>query len=414
MNIHEDIKAYLDNELNTEDARRLEEALQNDPLAQEHLAHLKAIAHGLRLVEAEATVKGKAALLDRLATKKKFYNNPKFLALAGVAASLLIGCFFLGNLSLRDADNSEPLQYKLLAPAAKVEASPDASPTYKRAPAIRPTSAAKAMPDSAKFDKRGGSEAENLSAPEDQIQYYVQPETPAQSRSLQPSVGSAAVSNTPYLTKTDISLDVEVQDVSEASSKASNIAKDLGGFTSHLDANSSHANMSLTVPHDKVDAALEDLKRLGSLLQLTVDNTPLSGAYQNNADEEARLKESIAELRKLVNQTNKPYQREQFLSEINEKLQELDNFKHANSGIKSAARMSTIQLALEKASKPVTPPKTKSEIEQTIEDMTTGFKMVLFKVFKGLTYLAIASPVWVPLVLLGMWLARASRNKSNF
>lgn len=95
MNIRENLKAYLDGELNAPDRAEVEEALKSDPALQLELQQMKEISQSLRGAANPVNAVGLAATLERLA-KPRTSLGPRWLLPTGLAATAILAIFGAG------------------------------------------------------------------------------------------------------------------------------------------------------------------------------------------------------------------------------------------------------------------------------------------------------------------------------
>lgn len=118
-----------------------------------------------------------------------------------------------------------------------------------------------------------------------------------------PSVGGAAT----RLQRTEATLDVRVEDVSSATTRATQIATSLGGYAQSVNYSSGgSAFIELRVPAQSVKAALARLESLGTIVSQNLSVTDLEHDLQVESQQIAQLRRTIEALTTALRSTSLP------------------------------------------------------------------------------------------------------------
>lgn len=167
-----------------------------------------------------------------------------------------------------------------------------------------------------------------------------------------------------------VRLSLDVEDVEQASAKVRSAATDAGGFVSSEESRlattkggRSWAEITVSVPVDKLDATITDLSDVGTVTQRTSTTEDLSSQYTDTAARVRTLKKSVERLQKLIDTTSDLDQIVTLESELSTREADLESMTSQQKTLEK--RMTTAPITVSLAT-----PSTQAEDEPEEE---TGF-----------------------------------------
>ncbi|MDN5717564.1 MAG: DUF4349 domain-containing protein [Janibacter sp.] len=252
-----------------------------------------------------------------------------------------------------------------------------------------------------------------------------QPESAATSGSGDQGKGSSSKSSSGYKAPTDahiartVSLSLTVKDLDQASAKVRSTARTAGGYVSEEDSRSatyeggrSWAEITVTVPVDKLDSATTDLTQIGEVTKRSSSAEDLTSQYTDTTARVRTKTKAVKRLRALIDSTE----------DLNQIVTLEDELATREADLES---MTSQQKSLEKrtATAPITVSLTteSTQVDDAEEDETgfgaglsQGWSAFTSALSVGLTALGALTPFAVTgLVLLtplAWWLRRRTRR----
>lgn len=381
MNAREWIKAYVDGEATIAERHAVEALLKSDPTAAEEADALRSLSEQIRTSAVEPAVTGKERTLDRLAKlgparvpKRAF---PWRLALGGAAAIVLVALFFpVLN------EGKEAAKRSWGESAVMSEAPPSAGMGYGGAAGAESAATA------------------DMAAPQNSSKRAVSggdlPATPGVTQPLMIRTGQITLA---------------VESVRESNRRVVAIAEGLGGMlqNSSISANQGSvpkADMVIRVPEKRFTMAMEQLSELG---EVKMESSTGEDVTTQVADVEARLKvlraeeDSFLTLLRGARRVNEIIEIKDRLSTIRQEIESMDAQRKA---LRTMAAYSTIHVSLEervKADQPAGSPNWEEDAWESAKNALGAVGRALGRI--GI-YLAVFSPLWLPVLLVVIWLRR--------
>jgi hypothetical protein len=212
-------------------------------------------------------------------------------------------------------------------------------------------------------------------------------------------------------------LRVRVKDVEKAERTVGSIAAEVGGYldsANSTDLASDHPKITMTlrVPVEAFDPSMQRFEGLGTRLSKTVSSEDVTGQL---VDYEAQLKTLAAQeetYRGLLKQSrslDSVITLQDKLTEVRTNIERIAAMRKALAG---QAAMSTIQLTLEQDAVLSAPPADPDWLSQSWAQATTGLVSIARAFAVMFIWLAVFSPLWVPILLLARR-AIAAANAAN-
>lgn len=444
MNMREDLKAFVDNEVSEQERTRLLKEIENSPELQAEVIELRQMSRVIKEEAWQPQPVGLERTLGALASGSKrapWWMGKSFQWAFGagcvvIMASILFPVFAQSksaakNTSIAFAAKSEAawsggeseVAYGAasstgggaMAAEGLVNGPPQLSDVSKgKAREWRDSVATKSPMRGAERNQKG------VNLDQDNWQLRNQQASPSASMPSVPpgelpSADAEYKSTQPRYEIKTANLAVEVLDVPKAQQDAEAIAKAVRGRVessqkSDDEGRLASAELTFRVPVASFETAVNRIRKLGRVL-----NDSLSGqdVTAEVADTAARLKvmkaeeDQYVELLKATKKIGEVLSVKERLSQVR---QEIESLEASNKVLKSQAAESTINLSLtEKPSES----KPRQDPEWT-EDSWSRAVSSLSSVGRGLgragVYLFVFSPIWIPIALLVWWLARRNRR----
>lgn len=384
MNIRENLKAYLDQELSAEDAAMVRDALAGDPELQKEAELMSWISKTLKT----ATIPQAQATLSQ---KPHWSLARKRLAISGVVATCLIA-FLVATPLLRKS---------------RFASNTDSSPAAMPAPA-------RSMPmDIA----AGGNEASGIGGGRaDMSAEFEKRESPKEMQAGEaatPSNGGVPMGQ-PDVIKIG-SLSMVVDNLQNAVTDATNAAKGLGGFIESNSGNSSGsfstATLMLRVPSQNFETLLSMSRKLGKVTAESVTGQDVTAQI---VDLTARIKTMRAEedqLRALMSRASRIGDLLAIKDRLTQVRTEIETMQASQASLKNQAKYSTLSLQLEQRRQVDRPENTKGWAEDAWTSAVNGLNSVGRFLGQAIITTFVFAPIWLPILLIGWFAVRAINRK---
>ena len=382
MNIRENLKAYLDQELSAEDAAMVRDALAGDPELQKEAELMSWISKTLKT----ATIPQAQATLSQ---KPHWSLSRKRLAISGVVATCLIAFLVATPLLTRFASNADSAPAAMPAPASSM-------PMDIAAGGNEASGLAGGRADmSAEFEKRESSEEIRTG------------EAPTASNGGVP-IGQ------PDVIKIG-SLSMVVDNLQNAVTDATNAAKGLGGFIESNSGNSSGsfstATLMLRVPSQNFETLLSMSRKLGKVTAESVTGQDVTAQI---VDLTARIKTMRAEedqLRALMSRASRIGDLLAIKDRLTQVRTEIETMQASQASLKNQAKYSTLSLQLEQRRQVDRPENTKGWAEDAWTSAVNGLNSVGRFLGQAIITMFVFAPIWLPILLIGWFAVRAINRK---
>lgn len=390
--IREDLKAYLDGELEAARAQEVEQALASDPTLREEADLMKAMSETLKAMADEPVVSGAATTLAKVRGRRR-WNFQQLGMMSGAVGLAVVAILLVRGGPM---DGEEMSRNTVSFPTE--ESSATASDSMPESPGNATLGRGAG----------GGAGAENS------FKNRVMDQAPKrESRPANSGIASSAAASEPTMNPLLIrtaNLTVKVPSAAEALAAAERIAKAQGGFTTNTNHSKTEgvtpsATATLRVPVKNFDFALTALRKLG---EVTLDQSNSDDVTTEVADIEARLKVMRAEEESYVTML-RAARRVGELLEIKERLssvrQQIESLDAQRKSLRNMSSYSTINVTLEERARAGEPKK-----DNWSGDAWTGAVNGLLSVLRSMGQAAIFvfvySPIWLPILFLGWLVAR--------
>lgn len=447
MNIREDLKAFLDNELTPERALEVSAAIDQDPALREEYLFMKQLSGDIKSAVNEPQVKGLDKATERV-TKPRFnWALPRWATygVAGLAAVFVIGLVGqsmpnpLKGLSMGEAEVSST-EAKMAAPmderAGDRTGMSVGEPRGERAAdsnlqimkskgevsrsqpnmGFEAPTAGKSVDGEGQTRGGGGAGAytqdmreEAKMSQEAESQSYNR--LRADKYQTNSNAGGAPGVRDRKVIRT-AQMGLKVKDVGKAMSDTETQVAAMGGFVENTNFNqaedASKGTMNFQVPEKNFDAIVEYLGKAGTIISNRKTGTDVTGeiAYTDGrvislADEELNL---IKELQRTKNSTD----RLEIRSRLSNVRQEMRGLKEQNKATKDLAEMSRFVVSFEKSGQ-----FDSASPDDWFGQTTNGAGNVLGffgRIFGvGLIYTVFLAPVWLPIVGIVWYLRKKAK-----
>ncbi|MEQ1820968.1 MAG: DUF4349 domain-containing protein [Fimbriimonadaceae bacterium] len=430
-NIREDLKAFIDGELTEARAQEVETAIASDPVLQQEVLFMRSLGTELNKLKNDPEVAGAQATLDKLRKKPKAdFRVPVFAASAmGIA---LIGLFVSPMLmnSMGSADTAE-----LAATAKKsvASASPMSSaPTNERVGGPAETDGG-LMEQSPEF--RGGGGGKALSGLEQEMyakrgaagSVDKQPNpTDVKGRWYKEGDASKSSGGNAGLTRGDVErllqgsmmirdadISVGVKSAREAKEQLRTTIDSWKGdgakiLTTNLNSTENETKLvaELRVPESRFEETLDMLAKMGNVIS---EHSASEDVTNQVVDTTVRARSWATELlrlkKELANSTDRA-EKVQLKSKIYQAQLELDSWNMQKEVLDKQTLFSRIHVTFVQSEDGNLV--SDSWSEGSLGSATSGLKTVGRIVGSFLIYVLVYIPVWLPLVLFGIWMKKRS------
>ncbi|MCC7435534.1 MAG: DUF4349 domain-containing protein [Methanoregulaceae archaeon] len=380
--IREDLKAYLDGELETARAQEVEQALAADPALRQEAELMKAMSETLKAMVPDTPPTGAAKTLDRLRSRRR-WSLGQWVTMGGAIALAFVAINLVrpGGGAMESADLAV---YKEMSPGNASSAPASTLPSTGDETIDVPT-------------LRGGGVGGGGGADK----------APGRSSSPAPIVDVPSLN--PLLIRT-ANLWLKVNSASESLAQAEQIAKGNGGFTTSTNHSSTEgatpsATATLRVPVKTFESALGALRKLGEVVQ---DQSNSDDVTTEVADSEARIKVMRAEEDSYVTML-RAARRVGELLEIKERLssvrQQIESLDAQRKALRGQASYSTINVTFTERPK-AGEPKKENWSGDAWSNAVNGLMSVLRSLGQAAIFAFVYAPIWLPILFVGWLVAR--------
>lgn len=213
----------------------------------------------------------------------------------------------------------------------------------------------------------------------------------------------------------DTFMSMQVKDVRKAADQIQAKVVELGGFLVDENVNmpegAASGNITVRVPEEKRVEALEAFRALGvKVVSETVSGRDVTDQYEDIAAKLAVLNTTKAKFEEIMGQASKIQDLLQVQRELVSLQQQIDSLKGRQQYLEQSAKLtrisvylSTDELALPYAPDQAWRPQVvfKQAVRSLIGSARQGAN--------GVIWLTVYAPIWLPVLIIGWWLAR--RNK---
>lgn len=206
-----------------------------------------------------------------------------------------------------------------------------------------------------------------------------------------PMPGGGPVGPARLVRTVDLEVRVRPGEFEQQWSAANNVAERHGGFVTSSSADvqrsGSTGTFVMRVPTDKLEAALTDLRRLGTLVRMNRSGYDVSGQL---ADSEARLRNlraQEAQLLELLKQAKSVGDVLEIRGRLDGLRQEIESVDGQRAGVQQDVDLSTIQFTLRDSAKGSTAPQEKSKVERAFTQAGDAFTTTLAGFVLAIGYL---------------------------
>lgn len=374
--IREDLKAYLDGELPEERAAEVREALVADPALQEEVNWMKNLGQQIReMATVPAPVGGdKAAAAVRKPPIGRVWLKTALTWAVGAACVVIVGAIVFPVF----AQSKEAAKRTSALADAKYEGMMETS-------AMAPASEAPGRAGAGAMDKSAESYAD-------------------EAKMIPQMVGTRQVIR-------NANLGVNVENASEAQSKAQDMTKRMQGFveSSVLDRSNvarPTASLSLRIPSQKFDQAMTELRALGDVESENITGQDVTAEI---TDLTARLKVMRAEEESYITMLRAAKKVGELL-EIKERLsavrQNIESIDAQRKNLSDLAALSTIQVTFMQRPGAQEEEKPKPWAQDTWNNAVEGLAGALRFLGQVVITVFVYAPIWLPVLFIGWWAAR--------
>ena len=396
MNPRENLKAFLDNELDVETRSQMESALKNDPSLREEMAELESLGKTIQLFASAAPVAGRAAALDKVAPKQDKAGAKFFWrTMIAVGTVAILGTIF----------------FPVFAQSKSESAGVMSSPTADISEYSGTESVAPASPPLLSYENKDTVSRERSEmAPGDER------------KSVGSSVPSNDIAKSPLApvstTQRDIikngSIDLLVQELSGSIALVENIAKSNSGYveSSHSNqfTNSKVANLTIRVDSQQFENVMSRVRELGEVVSESTSGEDVTAAI---ADYGARVKvlRIEEEQYRILLQNAK---RLQDILDLKQRIanvrMEIESYEAQLKSLQGMASLSTINISLKEAN-PENRVVPSDWAGGAVNSALNALKAVGRFIGQTFIFIGILAPIWLPILGIGWWLRKRSMKQ---
>lgn len=390
MNYHEDVKAFVDGELEAGYRAEMEAAMEKDADLREEIEAMRALGFELKRAAVKHPHTGAEKAMGRLLPRPWGWR----------LMTPAIGLATVAILAIMFGPVRASSRFKGMSEASTGVAAQDSNVSTG---------------GSAMAGDQGVSVSGSMTGGE-MKQKRLQPkaEEPVFGTStLQPPRdvnGEVAPALNPDLIRT-ASISIRVTSASEAHDSATSLAKRMGGFYESSSINKSEgqsasADVTLRVPVTMFDATLKQLRQIGEVLNESSNSQDVTAQI---ADVGARLKVLRAEEESYVTMLRAGRKVGEIL-EIKDRLstvrQEIESLTAQQKALKNQSSYSTIACSFQEKPKVEAERPPKEWSQDAWANAVNNLKDVGRFVGQALIFIFVFSPIWLPVLLVGLWISR--------
>lgn len=447
MNMREELKAFVDNELPEERRAEILRALENDPALQAEVIELRQMSRMIHEEAWQPEPRGLEQTLTALTARKNktpWWIRPQVGWVLGAACCLALAMvlfppvFSQAKMAAKHtallAESREEKAGATWSPQAPLSnGSPDLTQkqdVYGQSTNVVPPSPASAAASKARY--RGAD------ALKDPTLHYSPSETPLSSEAQ--DQGSLRVPGSPkapdsdteayfsrdkaginfngaeprYLIK-QADLAVEVPDVPKAQHEAESIANSVGGRVESSVKNAQEgalasAELTLRVPVSRFETAVNRTRNLGRVLSDAISGADVTTQV---VDAEARLKvlraeeDQYVELLRSTKKVGEVLSVKERLSQVRQEIESLDATRKV---LRNQAAESAINLSLTERPSTEKPVRDENWLEGVWAKAVSGLSAAGRAIGAAVVFIFVYSPIWLPILFIGWLVARRARK----
>jgi hypothetical protein len=413
MNMNENLKAFIDNEVSDLERAQILKEMESNPQMQAEIIELRQMSRVIKEEAWQPQPVGLERTLNALssptAQKRRWWINTLALIGAGACCLMLAAILFPVFAQSKMAASATAMRYEFKT-AGGVEGEAPVSSPAEHQPADSDATIALKAPQSdyakAKADSNGrpieGGKSERWRVYGDDVRA---PQSPA-------AANPPAVSQPRYQIKT-ANLAVEVEDVSKSQQMAESIAKAVGGRVessqkSNDEGSLASAELTFRVPVGSFETAVNRIRKLGRVLNDALTGEDVTAQV---VDTQARLKvmraeeDQYVELLKATKKIGEVLSVKERLSQVRQEIEGLDAQQKT---LRDQAAESTINLSLSEKPKPGKPKQNDNWFEDVWANAIGGLNGVGRFLGSAAIFLFVFSPIWLPIGLASLWFYRRS------
>lgn len=385
MNYHEDVKAFVDGELEASYRAEMEAAMEKDADLREEIEAMRALGFELKRAAVKHPATGAEKAIGR--NLRRPWGWRLMTPAIGLAAvAILAIAFGPGGASSR---------FKGMAEASTAIAAQDSEMS----------TGGSAMAGDQGLAVNGTVTGRDPTLRTLPGKHYGAPTEPEADTN-----GVAGPTLNPDLIRT-ASISMRVASASEALDSATALAKRMGGFYEASRINqhqgeSASADVTLRVPVTMFDATLKQLRKIGEVLDQSSNSQDVTAQI---ADVGARLKVLRAEEESYVTMLRAGRKVGEIL-EIKDRLstvrQEIESLTAQQKALKNQSSYSTIACSFQEKPKVEAERPPKDWSEDTWANAVNNLKDVGRFLGQALIFIFVFAPIWLPVLLVGLWISR--------
>ncbi len=425
MNMREDLKAFIDNELPEVERTRILKEIENDPKLQAEVIELRQMSRMIKEEAWQPQPVGLERTLGALLSNQPARKRPWWasgLTLLGAGACVLIVAaicfpvFSQAKLAAKmDRNTATPAEFADEKAKSEMEA-----PTSfgLQVPQSHAGEQDNGVGSDGYGDFKSGKGAVLRGRAKDAAKFNPRTEAGWSARASQASSGNPMAASPAVAARFQIktgNLSVEVADVPKAQQEAEKIAKMVGGRIetsnkSNDEGRLASAELTLRVPVGSFETAVNRIRKLGRVLTDSLNGEDVTAQV---VDSEARLKvmraeeDQYVELLKATKKIGEVLSVKEKLSQVRQDIESLDATRKA---LREQSAESTINLSLSEKPSPEKP----KHDENWLDNVWGNAVSSLNSVGRGLgtvgVFLFVFSPIWLPVSIGGWWWSRRVRR----
>lgn len=398
MNIRENLKAYLDGELNAAEREAVEQALSESAELREEVTFMKKISESISTyASADAS-----APQARPKPAKRFGLSRLQWGLAGGLVCLLglmviFPLFAQSKFSSKgDFANSE------VASSMPAEAPMATAGKAAGGEAMDGVSTSRAPEEMAKSRTSYGA---------------YEPERAPATASPAPMDAAAkpVVPNAQRSIIRTASMSVRVKNVMESQESLAAMATGWGGFvessasSGSAEAAGSSATLTLRVPSNNFDVALKAIRAMGEVTNVTMSGEDVTG---QRVDIESRLKTMKAErdsLREILRNTRRIGDVLEVRDRLSQVQSDIDSMESQLATLKDQSALSTITVSLQQRPDGMLEGEKGNWVEDSFGSAITAVKAIGRWFGTLAIYAAVSAPLWLPVIGIVVYLRRRGK-----
>lgn len=405
-NVQENIKAWLDGELDTAQSQQVSEAIANDPEIAKMADFYQLLSDEIRTVAVQPEVHGASKILEMVHGKKSWWQSLGKLRF-GVVGLGLISALALSTLLLPQGrefgqNTSSKVTFDSV-PIPSSSAAPPQSPgesNHQSLKGIQGFEEAKkreisqSAMDSAPW---GGSRPENRDL-YNQTQSKSGMTTSEAHKYMRPKLKRSSV------------LSMQVKDARQAREEAERSIKVVDGFilnaSTSVEGDYTVVSIKAKVPEESFEKTMETLRGYGVVMSENTTGEDITAQVVESRTYVEQLADEEANLVKRLNATKSEVQKQMLRNEIRQVRMQLASWKAQAKVLTEMAEYSQINLTLKQPSQgPIG-----SSAEDTWSNSVAGLQKAGSAMLKFVIVLLVYSPIWLPVALISVLVYRKTKS----